>query len=186
MQAFSIQFTPAGPRDEGFLQALYASTRTDELRLWGWDETLTKVFLAQQFTAQQMGYRQQFGAEHDRIIYVDGTALGRLFVAPVQDALQVVDIALLPEHRGCGIGTQLLRQVQQTAAGQGKAVLLTVLHGNPAKRLYERLGFAITGQDELSVELTWGSAPLVALEAQSAWAQARATPASTGSCHASK
>ncbi len=184
MQALSIQLTPAGTQDQGFLRALHASTRADEVRLWGWDEAQTQAFLAQQFMAQQMGYGHQFGAEHDRIVHVDGRAVGRLFIAPVQGALQVVDIALLPAHRGRGVGTQLLRQVLQTAAGLGKSVQLAVLHGNPAQHLYERLGFAVTGQDDLYVELTWGGAPLAALEAQGARAMALATPPSTGTCHA--
>jgi len=184
MQAFSIQLIPAGAQDQGFLQALHASTRADEVRLWAWDEAQTQAFLAQQFMAQQMGYRHQFGAEHDRIVHVDGTAVGRLFVAPVQGALQVVDIALLPAHRGRGIGTQLLRQVLQTAAGQGQSVRLAVLHGNPARHLYERLGFAVTSQDELYVDLTWGDATLATLEAKGARAKAPVSPASTGNCHA--
>ena len=184
MQALPIQLTPAGAQDEDFLEALYACTRADEVRLWGWDEAQTQAFLAQQFMAQQMGYRHQFGAEHDRIVHFDGAAIGRLFVAPVRDALQVVDIALLPAHRGRGIGTQLLRQVLLAAAGQGKSLQLSVLRGNPAQHLYERLGFAVTSQDDLYLELTWGDAPLAALEAAGARAKALATPLSTGSCHA--
>lgn len=184
MQPSSIQLTLAGAQDEGFLQALYASMRADKVRLWGWDEAQTQAFLAQQFVAQQMGHRYQFGAEHDRIVHLDGSAVGRLFVAPVRDTLQVVDIALLPAHRGRGIGTQLLRQVLQTAAGQGKSVQLAVLHGNPAQHLYERLGFAVTGQDDVYLELTWGGARWAALEAQGVRAMALIAPPSTGSCHA--
>lgn len=184
MLVHTLQLTPARTQDEAFLQALHTSTRADELRLWGWNEAQSQAFLAQQFMAQQMSYHHQFGAGHDQIVYRDGAAVGRLFVAPVEGGLCVVDIALLAPHRGRGFGTQLIRQVQHRAAAQQLPVRLSVLSSNPAQHLYARLGFTQVAQDELYLELVWSAASDSADETQLAVASAYATPLPTGTCHA--
>ncbi|HEX6939117.1 MAG TPA: GNAT family N-acetyltransferase, partial [Longimicrobiales bacterium] len=51
------------------------------------------------------------------------------------------DIALLPEHRGRGIGTALLEALIAEADAAGKPVSIHVEQYNPARRLYARLGF---------------------------------------------
>jgi len=53
-----------------------------------------------------------------------------------------MDIALLPDHRGAGIGTRLVRELLDEGARTGKRVSIHVEKHNPALRLYERLGFA--------------------------------------------
>ena len=50
-------------------------------------------------------------------------------------------IAVLPEHRGGGVGSLLLSRVLEIAGTQYGAVSLSVSLDNPARRLYERLGF---------------------------------------------
>jgi ribosomal protein S18 acetylase RimI-like enzyme len=47
----------------------------------------------------------------------------------------------LPEHRGAGIGTKLLRDLQEEVRSAGKSLTIHVERFNPALRLYERLGF---------------------------------------------
>ena len=53
----------------------------------------------------------------------------------------MIDIALLPDHRGRGIGARLLRDVLHEATAAGLPVRLSVERSNPARSLYERLGF---------------------------------------------
>ena len=71
-----------------------------------------------------------------------GEPIGRLYVARWEDEIRIMDIALLPEHRGHGIGTALLRALLDEAAEAGKRLSIHVELNNPARRLYERLGFA--------------------------------------------
>ena len=52
-----------------------------------------------------------------------------------------MDIALMPEHRGGGLGTRLLRELFAEAEASGRKVSIHVEIFNPARRLYERLGF---------------------------------------------
>jgi ribosomal protein S18 acetylase RimI-like enzyme len=47
-----------------------------------------------------------------------------------------------------GIGTEVIKHVISEAAGAGQAVTLGVVKTNPALRLYERLGFRITHEDD--------------------------------------
>lgn len=68
-------------------------------------------------------------------------AVGRLYVDRWTREIRIMDIALLPEHRGAGIGTRLLRELQEEARAAGKALSIHVEKFNPALRLYERLGF---------------------------------------------
>ena len=184
MPVHALRLIPAQSQDEAFLQVLHASTRAEELRSWGWNEAQSEAFVAQQFLAQQMSYRHRFGAGHDQIIHLDGAAVGRLFVAPVDNGLCLVDIALLAQYRGRGIGTQLLRQVQQTAAARQLPVRLSVLRTNPAQHLYARMGFDRLAQDELCLELVWSPVSDSAIDTTLAAAQALATPSPTGNCHA--
>jgi predicted GNAT family acetyltransferase len=52
-----------------------------------------------------------------------------------------MDIALVPEHRGTGVATRLLGELLDEGAEDGKKVSVHVELQNPARRLYERLGF---------------------------------------------
>ena len=56
-----------------------------------------------------------------------------------------MDIALLPEYRGRGIGTALLEELLVEADATGRRVTIHVERFNPARRLYERLGFVEAG-----------------------------------------
>jgi ribosomal protein S18 acetylase RimI-like enzyme len=137
----AITLRPVGPRDEDILLAVYASTRAEELMLVSWGERQREAFLRHQFTAQAAHYREHYaGASYD-VIEVDGEAVGRFYVARWDDEIRVMDIALLPEHRGAGIGTSLLQDVLAEGARTDKKVSIHVEPHNPARRLYERLGF---------------------------------------------
>jgi len=75
--------------------------------------------------------------------------LGYRFQRPEPDEVRVQGIAVAAHHRGRGIGSALLERVSDHArAGGFKAIVLEVVDTNPdAQRLYERLGFAVTGQE---------------------------------------
>jgi len=108
-----------------------------------WDEGQKDAFLRAQFDAQDAWWRESYkGASFD-VVVVDGEPAGRLYVHRGASELRIVDIALLPEHRGSGIGTALLDNLLAEADAAGKSVTIHVERMNPALRLYERLGFAL-------------------------------------------
>jgi ribosomal protein S18 acetylase RimI-like enzyme len=132
---------PAEPGDRAFLLQVYASTREEELRLVDWSDEQKAAFVQQQFEAQDAYWREHYYPATFDVIEVDGASAGRLYVARWEDEIRIVDIALLPEHRGEGIGTALLHDLLDEGARTGKRVSIHVERNNPALRFYERLGF---------------------------------------------
>jgi ribosomal protein S18 acetylase RimI-like enzyme len=110
--------------------------------LVSWSAAQKSEFLAQQFHAQRTHYRAHYpGASFD-VIEQEGRPVGRLYVARLKREIRLMDIALLPECRNRGIGGELCEALLDEARAQGRIVSLHVEDDNPAKRLYERLGFA--------------------------------------------
>lgn len=66
-----------------------------------------------------------------------------------------MDFAILPAHRGQGIGTRLLRELQSEAAGSVRSLAIHVERLNPALRLYERLGFCEMEDKGVYLLLEW-------------------------------
>jgi ribosomal protein S18 acetylase RimI-like enzyme len=131
------------PGDEEFLYHVYASTRAEELAVVPWDETQKEGFLRSQFEAQDRWYREHYTRASYEIVLIDGEPAGRLYLHRCNSEIRIVDIALVPEHRGEGVGTSLLRGLLTEADAAGKRVTVHVERLNPALRIYERLGFSI-------------------------------------------
>lgn len=129
------------PEDREFLFRVYASTREEELALTDWDEEQKGVFLEGQFGAQDAWYRERYPGATLDVIEAGGVPAGRLYVHRREREIRLMDIALLPEHRGRGIGGSLLHDLMTEAAAAGKRLTIHVEEYNPARRLYERLGF---------------------------------------------
>ena len=71
----------------------------------------------------------------------------------VSDQVPELSIAVVPEYRGMGIGTQLLHKAIQLAEERFPAVSLSVSPGNPAADLYRRLGFVEVLQSGASLTM---------------------------------
>lgn len=137
----SLRLRPVQPEDLPFLRRVYAGTRAEEMALVPWPEAQKAAFLAMQFDAQRRYYEQQFPHARFSVVLRDGQPAGRLYVDHREREIRVIDIALLPEHRGAGLGTALMREILDHAAHTGRAVRIHVEQNNPALRLYRRLGF---------------------------------------------
>jgi ribosomal protein S18 acetylase RimI-like enzyme len=142
-----VELRPVEPGDEDFLYRVYASTRAEELAVVPWDETQKNGFLRSQFEAQDRWYREHYTRASYEIVLIDGEPAGRLYLHRGDSEIRIVDIALLPEHRGDGVGSSLLRDLLAEADAAGKRVTIHVEQFNPALRLYERLGFSV-GEDK--------------------------------------
>ena len=149
-----ITVRPEAAQDESFLFELYASTRQEELAAWGWTPEMRSAFLSRQFKASQ-AQRQAYPDAEFQIVLLDGANAGRMIIHRTRGALQLVDIALLPQHRNAGIGQALMQRLFDEAAATKIPLRLSVLKGNRATRFYERLGFARTGETELHAEMEW-------------------------------
>ncbi len=137
-----ITLRPETDDDIDLLRRVYAASREREMAvLVTWSAAEKDEFLAQQFHAQRQHYRTHYpGASFD-VIELDGTPIGRLYVARLESEIRLMDVALLPEFRGRGVGRALCETLLAEARREGCVVSLHVESDNPAKRLYERLGF---------------------------------------------
>ena len=149
---------PAQAEDAPFLESVYASTRAAELAAVPWSAEQKAAFCRMQFEAQCAHYAQHYAAATQSIIERDGMAAGRLYVNRGAEEIRIVDIALLPQHRGGGLGTQHLLALQKEARGAGKALTIHVEKFNPALRLYERLGFQPIEDKGIHLLMEWRAA----------------------------
>jgi GNAT superfamily N-acetyltransferase len=82
------------------------------------------------------------------IIELGGSPIGFLNVVRSAEQLKLNRICLLPSHQGRGLGTQLMHALMREADAARLPIRLRVLRVNPARRLYARLGFVVSGEIE--------------------------------------
>jgi ribosomal protein S18 acetylase RimI-like enzyme len=141
--------------DHEFLAALYATTREDELKPVPWSDSQKHDFLRMQFELQTTYYRQHYSDAAYQIILLGEKEIGRLYIHRGKDHVLVIDIALLPEHRGTGIGGRLMRNVLSEAAADRKRVRIHVERDNRALSLYTRLGFELLENEGVYYLMEW-------------------------------
>lgn len=147
----SVTLRPAAADDEGFLRQLFASTREAECASLA--EPQREMLMSMQFNLQRQQYSVGYPQAEHNIILLDGRCVGRLLVDESDRAITLVDIALLSECRSLGIGTRLIEDLLARAARANKAVRLHVFKTNPARGLYERLGFSEIGDEGMYLEM---------------------------------
>jgi ribosomal protein S18 acetylase RimI-like enzyme len=147
---------PETEADFAFLRRLYISTRWEELAIvLDWTDAQKVQFLESQFDFQRHHYRTYYPATAWCILEHNGVPAGRIYVDRQATRLEVLDIALLPESRGRGIGTALMQAVCAEARRVGKAVRIAVEKFNPAQRLYRRLGFREISDEDVYWFMEW-------------------------------
>lgn len=138
----SLTFRPIVDDDASFLLRLYASTRADEMAQVPWTDEQKDEFLQFQFHAQHVYYQEHFPEARFDVVLRAGEPIGRLYLDVRDDEHRLIDIALLPEARGKGLGSRIMRDILDAAVADGdKLVRIHVEQNNPAMRLYLRLGF---------------------------------------------
>jgi ribosomal protein S18 acetylase RimI-like enzyme len=139
--------------DQEFLFQLYAGTRQHEIAGFGWPAAQQEMFLRMQFNAQHRSYESAYSNADHQIIEQEGLPIGRIMVLRESNFTLLVDIALLADYRGRGIGGELLHGLIQECKRSSVPLRLQVLKTNPALRLYERLGFIRTGEDQMYIQM---------------------------------
>lgn len=104
---------------------------------WGWQEEV-----------QCAGMREEFDSLLFEIACYQSTDIGVISVIEKEDVLFLNYLAILPLYQGKGFGTQILHKLLEQAAERGISVKLNVMRVNPAKTLYERVGFRMVSSDE--------------------------------------
>jgi ribosomal protein S18 acetylase RimI-like enzyme len=146
--------------DEPFIKRLIAEVVADELGARLWPDAARVPLVDIQYRARRQGFHDAFPDATEEIVQRDGEAAGWLVTARDAESIRVVDIALLPQERGQGLGTACIRDLQDEAERTARLLRLSVVRMNAAARLYERLGFQITGGDEIRYAMEWRARPI--------------------------
>jgi ribosomal protein S18 acetylase RimI-like enzyme len=154
-RAAPVALRSAVQEDEEFLYQLYCSTRADEIAAFGWERAQQDAFLQLQFRGQQRHYQVQQLDVDNRVILQEDKPIGQLIVMRSDREIRLADISLLPEFRGAGIGTALIRELFAEARESGRPVTLHVEKSSRAARLYERLGFKKTAELGFHYRMEW-------------------------------
>lgn len=142
-----VALRPVTGGDREFLVELYGSTRQEELNQVSWPPGAREAFVEHQFAAQDAHYRANYPGASLDVVEVDGVSAGRLYVHRGPSEIRIMDIALAPEFRRHGIGSSLLRELVAEADGSGRRLSIHVEVNNPARALYDRLGFRPEGEN---------------------------------------
>ena len=151
----AVSFRVIQDTDGPFLRRVYAASRDWEFRHSVWSETERTDFLTRQFNLQDLHYKRSYPKGVFRIIVLDGLDIGRLYVDRQDDCLRILELGLLAEYRGRGIGTDILRSLLNEAHGGKVPARLHVEQQSPALRLYLRHGFRPIGRHGYHLEMEW-------------------------------
>jgi len=137
----------AKPEDaEFFWQLRQAALRPHVEKAWGkWDDAQQRKFFDRGFVPRET-----------RVIMVDGQPGGRLDVSRSRLDFFLGLIEILPELQGRGLGSAIVRDLQEEARTKRVPIRLQVIKGNAAAvRLYERLDFKPSGETTTHHLLLW-------------------------------
>lgn len=162
----------ATPQDADFQFRLFASVHGEEFNAPGWDATQRQALLALQYRMRAHGYATQFPQATTSIALLQGVPAGELIVAEEPSALHIVDVAALPTYEidgvsrsTAGLGRYLIASVLNEAVRSGRPALAHVVKHNRAMKLWLRMGFVVSGEDEIYASIIWrppaaGATPL--------------------------
>jgi ribosomal protein S18 acetylase RimI-like enzyme len=137
----SFELRPATEDDREF----FFATRRDGFRaLVEWDDA-----------AERAKADREFDELPVQIVLEAGEAVGYLAVVDEPGHVFLDEVVLVPAAQGRGLGTALVGEVLREASGRGLPVELSVLVNNPARELYERLGFEVLRIDHPRVRMRW-------------------------------
>ena len=135
-----IELRPALDQDFEYCRRLYFAEMKwiiEELHLDG--------------AAQETVFREQWNPTQVRLIVLDGTDVGWIQTIAQADELFVAQMFVDRPFQRMGIGTEVMQGLIYKAQRSNQSVRLNVVKINPARKLYERLGFQITHEDDRKV-----------------------------------
>ena len=152
-----ISLRPAAAGDEPFLKRVHRTARHWEFAslLRSGEAELYHKTMEQQYDSQHRFYFARYDKAQYGIIQWTDKAIGRLYVDYSDDEVRVLDIAILPDFRGRGIGRIVMTGLCLEAATRRKPVRLCVHYLSRALRFYRQLGFLQIGVEGPSYVMEW-------------------------------
>jgi GNAT superfamily N-acetyltransferase len=143
-----LQLRPLSDADAELAFAVFVAGREAEFAALALPPQQKAQFMRLQFQAQSLAYRSQYPEAEYQLILREGQGIGRMLVAEQAAAWVLVDIGLLPEFQGQGLGAAIINSLLAAAFSLSLPVDLQVFYNNPALRLYQRLGFRLLEPQE--------------------------------------
>jgi ribosomal protein S18 acetylase RimI-like enzyme len=145
------------PDDAAFLYHLFRANTLRTLELSGLPLVFLNDLIEMQHRSRMQTYRSMFPDAVWSIVERAGAPIGEIVENDEADCIYVVDIALLPELQGRGIGTALMRAVMDESRSRLRAVRAKVIVTNePSLKMFRKLGFAAAAPDAMAfVNLRW-------------------------------
>lgn len=140
--------------------SLRAVSDADYLWLWSLKRATMKAYVEQTWgkwddSDQAERFRQNFDPLHVHIIVFDGQDAGLLHVERSPEEINLVNIQIAPEFQNRGLGTEVMHALLAEARRDRLPLRLQVMKVNPARRLYERIGFAVVGETDTHYQMRW-------------------------------
>jgi len=153
--------------DEEFVMNLYVASRWHEVEpLVDWTLAQKIAFLENQHGLQHMSYLKAHPNGDFMILERENFAMARLYLDYKEDEIQLCDISVARVVQGQGLGSWLIRSVQEEGYRLNKRITLHVDNRNPAQRLYLDLGFAVVGRTDTHMRMEWQPVLLPAINIQ--------------------
>ncbi|SDP33875.1 GNAT family N-acetyltransferase [Afipia sp. GAS231] len=102
---------------------------------------------------QRATFAAQWKLDEVSIISVEGNDVGWLQVAELPAEIRLQKFYVSPQYQGSGIGSEVLGNLLVAWRSTDKKIVLRVLKNNPARRLYERLGFAAIADNGITFRM---------------------------------
>ena len=131
--------------DELWLFQLFKATMQDHIdAAWGWEELL-----------QKEGFLTSLPARNFRILQLDKTNVGCIYLSEKDDHLLLEMILVEPSWQQQGHGQRLIDWAKEEASKRKTSIELSVIRTNPAVQFHLHNGFNIIAEDEHSLKMAW-------------------------------
>jgi ribosomal protein S18 acetylase RimI-like enzyme len=140
-----IALRPTTHHDVEFAWHLYRGLMkplTEELLEW--DDALQRRFIERDLASGDAS-----------IITIEGQAAGWIQVRETEHRISILQLYLLPKFQSRRAGTSIIHELIARARQTDRHLVLEVMKNNRARRLYERLGFVVTGQSAHKLNMAW-------------------------------
>lgn len=113
--------------------------------IYGWD-----IYVQREKTIHELDHH----INDMKIITLDNKDIGITTFYEENDIYVVGMIAIHPDYQNNGIATNIINNYIKTAQNEKKKIIIKTYKENPARKLYERLGFKIYNEDNTHVHMS--------------------------------
>jgi ribosomal protein S18 acetylase RimI-like enzyme len=146
-----IKLIHATENDSEFFMELFSEIKGSELLLHSWPPTIREQLLSMQYRGFMKSIQEEYPNHEDFLILFQSKMAGRLQIEKNDSFFRIINISLMPDFRGKGIGSYILKNILKEANLRQIPVELDVDVSNPAFFVYQNLGFNIIYCDEVKI-----------------------------------